>query len=80
MALKRDKYNSRLDNIMNVMGLADRFVNTKEDGLIESDINYSKVNERKSALLKSSKEFCKAHCNNLCVAESLVENMQKFVK
>ena len=57
VALKRDKYNSRLDNIMNVMGLADRFVTTKEDGLIESDINYSKVNERKSALLKSSKEF-----------------------
>lgn len=57
VALKRDKYNSRLDNIMNVMGLADRFVTTKEDGLIESDINYSKVNEKKSALLKSSKEF-----------------------
>ena len=57
VALKRDKYNSRLDNIMNVMGLADRFVTTKEDGLIESDINYSKVNERKSALLKSSKEI-----------------------
>ena len=42
---------------MNVMELADRFVTTKEDGLIESDINYRKVNERKSALLKSSKEF-----------------------
>ena len=57
MALKRDKYNSRLDNIMNVMGLEDRFVTTETNWGGESNINYSKVNERKSALLKSSKEF-----------------------
>lgn len=57
MALKRDKYNSRLDNIMNVMGLSDRFVTPETEEWIESDINYSEVNEIKSELLKSSKEF-----------------------
>ena len=56
VALKRDKYNSRLDNIMNVMGLEDRFVTT-ETNWGGSNINYSKVDERKSELLKSSKEF-----------------------
>lgn len=57
VALKRDKYNSRLDNIMNVMGLSDRFVTPETEEWIESDINYSEVNKIKSELLKSSKEF-----------------------
>lgn len=42
---------------MNVMGLSDRFVTPETEEWIESDINYSEVNEIKSELLKSSKEF-----------------------
>ena len=57
VALKRDKYNSRLDSIMNAMGLTDRLVTIEHDGIIENNINYSEVNERKRKLLKSSKDF-----------------------
>ena len=57
VALKRDKYNSRLDSIMNAMGLTDRLVTIEHDGVIENNINYSEVNERKRKLLKSSKDF-----------------------
>ncbi len=57
VALKRDKYNSRLNSIMNVMGLTDRFVTAEFDGQIEREIDYSKVSETKDKLLKSSKEF-----------------------
>ena len=57
VALKRDKYNSRVDSIMNAMGLTDRLVTIEHDGVIEHDINYSEVNKRKEKLLKSSKDF-----------------------
>ena len=57
VALKRDKYNSRLDSIVNAMGLTDRLVTIEHDGIIEKDINYSEVNIRKGKLLKSSKDF-----------------------
>ena len=45
VALKRDKYNSRLDSIMNAMGLTDRLVTIEHDGIIENNINYSEPSQ-----------------------------------
>ena len=56
VVFKRDKYNSRIDSILEVMGLENRCVtlNTIE---IPPDIEYSYVNNKKEKLLSESKRF-----------------------
>ena len=58
VVFKRDKYNSRIDSILEAMGLEDRCV-TLNDKEIPTDIDYSPVNEKKKALLIESKKFIK---------------------
>ncbi len=56
VALRREKYNSRLDSILTTMGLMDRYVDTN-CGEIQNEIDYSEVNRRKSDILTKSKDF-----------------------
>jgi len=56
VALKRDKYNARLDSIMGAMGLLDRYAST-DDTELKEDIDYAEVNRRKAVLLKQSTDF-----------------------
>ncbi len=56
IALKRDKFNSRLDSILGATGLLDRYAEAS-DTAIKNDIDYTEVNRRKAALLKESAAF-----------------------
>lgn len=56
VALRRDKYNSRLDSILGAMGLRSRCVAATYRGPIE-DINYDLVNRNKSTLLSKSIDY-----------------------
>ena len=56
VVFKRDKYNSRIDSILEAMGLEDRCV-TLKDADVYRDIDYSVVNEKKVKLLAESKRF-----------------------
>lgn len=57
VALKRDKYNSRLDSILGVMGLTGRYITSDFDGTIDEEIDYQKVNVLKKKFVSESKNF-----------------------
>lgn len=57
VALRREKYNSRLDSILQAMDLTDRYVTCDFDGEIARCIDYGKVNQKKEALLNRSTMF-----------------------
>lgn len=56
VAVKRDKYNARLDSILGAVGLLDRYIGTDETTLKE-DIDYTEVNRKKAALYEKSTSF-----------------------
>ncbi len=56
VALKRERYNSRLDSILTAMGLLDRYTETSSYE-VKREINYQEVNKIKESLLHSSKRF-----------------------
>ena len=56
VAVKRDRYNTRLDSILGALGLTDRYAETDE-AAVKDDIDYTMVNERKAALVDASKAF-----------------------
>lgn len=56
VAVKRDKYNTRLDSILGAMGLLDRYIGTDETTL-KDDIDYTEVNGRKAELYEKSTSF-----------------------
>ena len=56
VAVKRDKYNARLDSILGAVGLLDRYIGTDETTLRE-DIDYTEVNRKKAALYEKSTSF-----------------------
>lgn len=63
IVLKREKYNSRIDSILYVMGLEDRCVFVNERVSFE-DINYDIVNEKKNKLIQQSKDFLDKEIRN----------------
>lgn len=54
---KRQKYNIRLDSILDIMNLKDRYVNSYDEPINYSEIDYFKVNKLKNQYLRNSKDF-----------------------
>ncbi len=59
VALRREKYNSRLDSILSTMDLLDRYVNEDSFEMNDTrrDIDYEVVNKKKAIILNESKAF-----------------------
>lgn len=56
-AIKRERYNSRLDSILGLMGLTNRYIDIDDYKGAFTSINYEGVNLRKQGLLEKSVEF-----------------------
>lgn len=59
VAVKRRKYNNRLDSILKIMNLTNRYIPFDKSFDDREDIDYSIVNEFKSMYVKKSKEYLK---------------------
>lgn len=59
ITVKRRKYNNRLDSILQVMNLTNRYIAYNESFDNRDDINYSFVNELKCQQIEISKEYLK---------------------
>lgn len=55
-----DSRNSRIDSILNLLGLEDRLYNGNLTSQMFSKIDYNTVEQKKNPLLKSSLEFLKS--------------------
>lgn len=57
VVFKRNNYNKRIDNILNVLNLKNRCIKIDDDINKLGEIDYSKVNKRKEQLVEESKSF-----------------------
>lgn len=57
VAVKRRKYNNRLDSILEITGLMDRYINYDNHFDNRKDIDYSNVNKIKNQLINYSKHY-----------------------
>lgn len=64
LAVKRRKYNNRLDSILNIMRLTDRYISYDADFDNREDIDYVQTSEIKRVLVKKSEDFIQAVIND----------------
>jgi len=57
IAIKKDKYNSRIESILNIVGLSDKFLSCADDIHELNPIDFRKVTEKIQTKINSSIEF-----------------------
>lgn len=57
LAIKRRKYNNRLDSILHIMNLKNRYISCDSSYDNRDDIDYNSINKIKNNLVKESKDY-----------------------